>query len=275
MPMPPPDAHTPAASIGPAAAAVLPGARAEIAADGAGHAHRPSYKRFAPIALLAAGLAAGYALGWHEYLSLAFLAESRDTLKMFVAENRLLSAAAFFSAYVLAVAFSFPAASILTVFGGFLFGWLLGSALVAFGATIGATALFLAARSAFGDVLRSKVGGFAAKLADGFEQNAFTYLLVLRLAPFIPFFVVNIAPALFNVRLKTYVAATFLGILPGVIAYSYLGQGLDSVLVAAQQSGRDASIGDLVTTEISLAFAGLALVAAIAAVVKHVRAHRS
>jgi uncharacterized membrane protein YdjX (TVP38/TMEM64 family) len=234
-----------------------------------------SYRRFAPIALLIAGLGLGYALGLHEYLSLAYLAESRDALKAYVADNRLLSAATFLLAYALAVAFSFPAASVLTIFGGFLFGWLLGSALVAVGATLGATALFLAARSAFGDVLRSKVGGFAARLADGFEEDAFTYLLVLRLAPFIPFFVVNIAPALFDVRLRTYVLATFIGILPGVVAYSYLGQGVDSVLIAAGEAGRDASLGDLVTPQITFAFVGLALVAALGAVVKRLRASRS
>ena len=62
---------------------------------------------------------------------------------------------------------------------------------------------------------------------------------MLRIAPFIPFFVVNIAPALFNVRLKTFVAATLLGILPGAFAYAWLGQGLDSVLIAAKAAGRD------------------------------------
>jgi uncharacterized membrane protein YdjX (TVP38/TMEM64 family) len=101
--------------------------------------------------------------------------------------------------------------------------------------------MFLAARSAFGDFLRDKVGGRVRRLADGFEKDAFSYLLVLRLAPIFPFFVMNIAPALFNVPLRTYVAATFLGILPGTFAYAYLGQGIDSVLVAARQAGTEVS----------------------------------
>lgn len=228
--------------------------------------------RFLPLAIVLFGLAFGYAMGWHQYLSLGFLAESREMLLGFVDENFFLSAAIFLVCYALAVAFSFPAASVLTIFGGFLFGWLVGGILVAFAATAGATALFLAARSAFGDFLKARAGPRVKKLADGFERDAFGYLLVLRLAPVFPFFVINIAPALFNVPLRTFVAATFIGILPGVFAYAYLGQGVDSVLVSAQEAGRDVSIGDLVTPQITLAFLALAVVAAIPTLVRRFRA---
>lgn len=230
--------------------------------------------RYVPAAVVLAGLAFGYLMGWQRYLSLDFLAGSGDTLKAWVATHPVQAPAAFFAAYLLAVAFSFPAAAILTVFGGFLFGWHLGGVLVAFAATAGATLLFLAARSAFGGVLRQRVGGRAARLADGFEADAFGYLLVLRLAPIFPFFVVNIAPALFEVRLRTYVAATFIGILPGTFAYAWLGQGLDSVLEAARMRGDRAQLSDLVTPEITLAFLLLALVAAIPTIVRHVRRRR-
>jgi uncharacterized membrane protein YdjX (TVP38/TMEM64 family) len=231
-------------------------------------------RRFAPLAVIAAGLAFAYAMGWHRYFSLTFLAESREMLLGFVEANYALSVAGFAVVYVLAVAFSVPAASILTIFGGFLFGWLIAGTVVAFAATAGATIVFLAARSAFGDFLRDKVGGVARRLADGFEKDAFSYLLVLRLAPVFPFFVVNIAPALFNVSLRTYVAATFLGILPGTFAYAYLGEGLDSVLVAAHEAGTEISAGDLVTPQITLAFLALAAVAAIPPVLKRFRAAR-
>lgn len=239
----------------------------------AGMAQPPARRlwRFLPAAIVLAGLAIGYALGWHRYLSLEFLAASGDGLKAWVAASPVLAPLAFFLVYVAAVALSFPAATVLTVFAGFLFGWLFAGILVAFAATAGATLLFLAARSAFGDILRKRVSGRAAKLAKGFEEDAFGYLLVLRLAPIFPFFVVNIAPALFDVRLRTYVAATFIGILPGTFAYSWLGQGVDSVLVAAAASGREASLRDLVTPEITIAFLLLALVVAVSTVVRHVR----
>lgn len=238
-------------------------------------AGKTSWTRFLPIVVIVAGLGFGYAMGWHEFLSLEFLADSREMLKATVADNYLLSLAGFLVLYALAVAFSFPAASVLTIFAGFLFGWLVGGILVAFGATAGATAIFLAARSAFGDFLKDRVGGKVARLAEGFEKDAFSYLLVLRLAPVFPFFVINIAPALFNVPLRTYVVATFFGILPGTFAYAYLGEGVDSVLMAAREAGRDISIGDLVTTEITIAFAALATVAAIPTVVKTIRGRRS
>ena len=176
---------------------------------------RSGLYRLLPIGVILAGLALSYAFGLQDYLSLTFLGESRAALKTYVAENYLLSGAAFMAIYIAAVAFSLPAATILTVFGGFLFGWLAGGLMVVIAATIGACILFLAARSAFGGFLRGKVGGRAAALAEGFKKDAFSYLLVLRLAPVFPFFFVNIAPALFDVTLRTFAAATFLGIIPG------------------------------------------------------------
>ena len=228
-------------------------------------------QRSLPIVVLLGGLITGYAFGLHQYLSLSFLAESREALRSYVAANPFLAPAGFAVIYALAVAFSFPAASILTLFAGFLFGWLLGGALVAVAATVGASLVFLAARSALGDFLSRRLGGRVSQMAKGFEKDAFGYLLVLRLAPIFPFWVVNIAPALFNVRLGVYALATFIGILPGTFAYAYLGHGLDSVLSAAAQAGRDVTLGDLVTPQLSIAFAALAVVAAIPLVIKKLR----
>jgi uncharacterized membrane protein YdjX (TVP38/TMEM64 family) len=227
--------------------------------------------RFAPVVVILAGLAFGYAMGWHEFLTLDYLAESRIALKQMVEANRLAAFAIFIAVYILATAFSFPAASFLTITGGFLFGWLPGAAAAIFAATIGAAIVFLAARSAFGDFLRRRIGGRAARLARGFEENAFLFMIVLRVAPVFPFFIMNIVPALFNVRFRTYVAATFLGIIPGGLAYSYLGRGLDSVIVSTSNAGRDIALSDIVTPEILGAFAALAVVAAIPSIVKRLR----
>lgn len=235
---------------------------------------KSQFARFAPLAIILFGLAFGYMMGWHEFLSLDYLVQSRDMLKHMVAAHYLPAVFGFIAVYALATAFSFPAASILTIFAGFLFGWLVGGSAAIVGATIGATAIFIAARTAFGDFLREKVGGKAAKLAKGFEEDAFSYLFVLRLAPIFPFFVMNIAPALFNVPLRTYIIATFLGIIPGGMAYAYLGQGLDSVIVAAAEAGREVTVKDIVTTEIVVAFAALALVAAIPTIVKKIRGNK-
>lgn len=227
--------------------------------------------RFGPVALVVLGLILAYAFGLQDCFSLGFLADRRDDLRAFVDEHYLFSAASFLTIYILAVAISLPAASILTIFGGFLFGWILGGALVAVGATIGSAVVFLATRSAFGGFLRHRVDGIAKKLADGFRKNAFGYLFAIRLAPVFPFFVVNIAAALFDISLGRFVAATFFGILPGTFAYAYLGQGVDSVLVAAKAAGREATVSDLVTRDITLAFLVFAVVAAVPPIVSQLR----
>jgi uncharacterized membrane protein YdjX (TVP38/TMEM64 family) len=228
-------------------------------------------RRFVPLAVVACGLAFAYAMGWQRYFSLGFLAESQEMLTSNVAEHPLLARVGFFVIYAAAVAFSFPAASVLTIFAGFLFGWMQGGLIVAFAATLGATGLFLAARSAFGDSLRSKVGGLAKSMAEGFERDAFSYLLVLRLAPLFPFFVINIVPAICNVPLRAYVAATLLGILPGTFAYAFLGQGVGASLSAARAAGTTVSPADLVTPQLLGAFFALALVALIPVVIKKLR----
>ncbi|MEM5502922.1 TVP38/TMEM64 family protein [Ahrensia kielensis] len=243
----------------------------DVRGDGIAKSKAAAWKRYLPVAVILGGLGLGYAFGLNEYFSLSFLAEQREALSAYVEANYVRALLSFGALYAVATAFSFPAASILTIFGGFLFGWLVGGIVVAISATLGATVLFIAAKTAFGDFLKEKVGGRVKNLADGFEKNAFTYLIVLRIAPILPFFIMNIAPALFNVPLRSYVAGTFIGILPGVFAYAYLGQGVESVLIAAQESGQEASVADLVTTEITLAFAALAIVAVIPTIVKKLR----
>lgn len=230
--------------------------------------------RVVPVLVIAAGLAAGYAFGLDRYLSLHALIERREALSQLVEAHRLAAAAIFFAIYMAAVALSFPAATIMTVIGGFLFGWLLGGALAAAAATLGAAAIFTAARFALRNVLKRRAAPWLARLADGFEHNAFGYLLALRLAPVVPFFIVNIAPAFFEVGLRSYVAATLIGILPGTFAYAWLGAGLDSAIASAARAGREATLADLVTPEITAAFGVLAAIALITAVLRSRRARQ-
>jgi uncharacterized membrane protein YdjX (TVP38/TMEM64 family) len=253
--------------------AAEPAAGRHKEAGAAGMVNR-RWSRLVPAAIVVAGLALLYAFGLQDFLSLGALAEHRDTLRGFVSDNAATAALAYFLAYALAVAVAFPAASVLTVFGGFLFGWLAGGALTVLAATLGATALFLAARTALSSVLRRRAGGGLARFREGFRRDAFSYLLVLRLAPVFPFFLVNIAPAFFDVRLRAFVAATVLGILPGTFAYAYLGSGLDSVLMAAARAGHDLSPADLVTPEITVAFALLAAAAALPILVRRLMRER-
>lgn len=228
--------------------------------------------RFAPLLMIVAGLGTAYALGLHRYVSLDRLAESSDALSAWVAMHPVLAPLAFLLAYATAVAFAFPVASLLTVVGGLLFGWLAGGVMSVIGATVGATVLFLVARSAFGDVLTRRLKGRAARIAAGIDANAFGYVLALRLTPVFPFLMVTMAAALARVRTATFASATFVGILPATFAYAWLGEGVDSVIAAARAAGRETTLRDLLTPEISIAFALLALVAFIPPVLKSLRA---
>lgn len=228
--------------------------------------------RFLPLVFVVLVLAFIYAMGWHNYVTLSRLAESRAVLGAYVAAYPLLAPTLFALLYIAAVAASLPAASLLTVAGGFLFGWILGGALVIVSATVGATLLFLAARTACGDFVKRRLGKRATRVAEGFENGAFGYLLILRLAPIFPFWLVNVVPAVFNVPIRTYIGATALGIAPGTFAFAYLGHGLETALVAAAESGQDLTLGDLVTPQLTLAFAVLAIVVAIPVVIKKLSA---
>lgn len=223
-------------------------------------------RRYLPLAIIAAGLLLAYSLGLHRYLSLEVFLDSREALSRFVSQNTLLASVGYVVGYAVLVAFAFPAAAIFTVASGFLFGWFLGGILTIIGATIGATVIFLAARYAFGDLLRKRAGGAIARFADGFRDDAFAYLLVLRLTPVMPFVAVNVAPAFFDVPLRTYVMATLIGIIPGSMVYAFLGSGINQALVNVGEG--DVALADLLTTEMTIALLGLAAFAILGLVLK-------
>ena len=189
-------------------------------------------KRFGPIALIAAALILALSMGWQKYLSFDVLAQQSGALKTLLANKPLLVIGAFMGIYIFATAIAMPGAIWLTIAGGFLFGPFLGTALSASSATIGATLLFFAAQSALGDGLRSRAGGLVDRLEKGFGENAFSYLLTLRLLPIAPFFGVNLAAAFLKVPLRTFIIATAIGILPGGFVYAWLGNGIEHIIAS-------------------------------------------
>jgi uncharacterized membrane protein YdjX (TVP38/TMEM64 family) len=170
-----------------------------------------------------------FATGLDRVLTFDALRAHRAELAAWVAGHRLLAALMYLAAYTVLVAFSLPLASLATLLGGLLFGAVLGTSLTVIGATLGAIAVFLAARSAFGDILRARADSFLGRLEAGFRRDALSYLLFLRLVPVFPFWLVNIAPAIFKVPLRTYAITTFLGIIPGTAVYCSVGAGLGAV----------------------------------------------
>ena len=192
--------------------------------------------------------------GLGDVLSLQTLRTHRETLATWVSGNAVVASLAYVAAYVVAVAFSLPGAVFLTLTGGFLFGAALGTLLTVTGATIGATLVFLFAKAIFGANALDRFGAPAARLADGIRRNAASYLLVLRLVPLFPFFLVNLVPAFVGVTLPVYVITTFFGIIPGTAVFSLAGAGLGAVL----DQGGALTPGAILTPEILAGLIGLA-----------------
>ncbi len=225
-------------------------------------------KRVVPLVALAAAAAAVFALGLDDYLTFEALRKNRQLLTDFVAGQATLAVVLYLLIYAASTATSLPGGAILTVAGGFLFGPWLGTAYVVVAATVGATAVFLVARSAIGNILRAKAEPALRKMERGFQENALSYLLVLRLIPLFPFWLVNLVPALLGVSLRTYVIGTFLGIIPGVLVFTLAGAGLGSVFDTTESF----SLASVFTPEVITALAGLSVLSLAPVVYKKLRA---
>ncbi len=194
-----------------------------------------SLVRLFPLLLLAAVLVAFFALGLNKYLTLDLLKENREALKTFVHDHEIQAALAFIGAYILVAAFSLPLGAVLSVAGGYLFGSVFGTAWIVIGATIGSTILFLIAKTALGDPLRARFAAQMKPMEDGFKRNAFSYLMLLRLVPLFPFWLVNLAPAFFGVSLVTFVVTTFIGIIPGAFVFASIGNAANVAFEAGDE----------------------------------------
>jgi uncharacterized membrane protein YdjX (TVP38/TMEM64 family) len=192
--------------------------------------------------------------GCDRYLTLDTLGTHHGVLAEFVASHMLAAACIYVSVYVGVVAFSLPGALLLTLTGGFLFGPIVGTALTVLAATTGATLVFLFARTVFGGSSLDRFGPQARNLAENIRENAWSYLLALRLVPLFPFVLVNIIPAFVGVRTLTFLLTTLFGIIPGTTVFSLAGAGLGTAL----ERGETLSPSTILTPEILLALAGLA-----------------
>jgi uncharacterized membrane protein YdjX (TVP38/TMEM64 family) len=244
---------------------------------------RSPWLRLAPLFVLALVLGGALVSGAANYLNLETLLASREALAGMIERNLPLSVALFVLAYAAVVAASIPGASLFTLSGGLLFGGWVGGAAAVTGATAGATLLFLAARTSIGAVLTERAGPKIERLRAGFQKDAVSYLLFLRLVSVFPFWLVNLALAVTGVKLWTFVWTTLVGIIPATFAFALAGAGLGSI---ADQKQREyeaciatkagaCSFGispqDLVTRETLIAITALGIMALIPIVLKRFR----
>lgn len=214
-----------------------------------------------PFYLIVAGLAAAWWFGLFDYLSLETLREQQVALQTFVSENLLLAVAAYIAIYAAATLFMVPGALWITISGGFLFGLVGGSLATIAGATLGASMLFFAAKTSIGRALRQIAKPFVDKVEGEFQKDALSYMFAMRFVPAMPFPVANILPAVLGAKYRDYFITTALGIIPGVIAYTWVGDGLGATFAAGEDPDLASVAWNLMPAAIALLVVSLLPVA--------------
>lgn len=266
------------------------GARDKAVGESPEDAGQPWRRRLQWLLLAGLVLVSGVLLasGAPRYLSPRVLVENYAGFKDFLAAHWWEGLAIYAAGYATMVALSIPGGLVLTIAGGLFFGWLVGGVVTVLAATLGATLLFVLARTTLGQTLARQAGPRISAMREGFRDDAVSYLLFLRLVPVFPFWLVNLAPALLGVGLGTFVATTLVGIAPGTFAFTVIGAGLDSVVaLQAEQlaecraaGGGDCAVSlsfsNLLTPTLFAAFVALGALALLPALAKRlwrVRGH--
>ncbi len=236
------------------------------------HSEKRSLWRHAPLAtILLVAVAGSYALG--DWISFDTLQDNRDALLAFRDANYIGLALAFVATYVVIVAFSLPGAAVASVTGGFLFGLALGTAYNVLAASLGAFAIFWAARLGLGRALEARIEtsqGTLKRLKQGLHDNEISVLFLMRLVPAVPFFVANLLPALVGVRFVNFALTTVLGIIPGAIVFTWIGVGLGEVF----DRGERPDLSLLWEPQVLGPILGLCALAALPIVLKAIRGRK-
>jgi len=206
-------------------------------------------KKLFIVLTLAALLAAYFAFDLGHYVSLAYLKQSQTTFAAAFAQNPVGVIAIFFIIYVAATAVSLPGATILTLAAGALFGQLLGTVIVSFASSLGATLAMLASRYVLRDSVQQRFGAQLAGVNQGLAKDGAFYLFSLRLIPLVPFFVLNLLMGLTTIKTRTYYWVSQLGMLAATLVY----------VNAGTQLARVDSLKDVVSPGLLLSFAALGL----------------
>lgn len=243
--------------------------------------------KYLPLAFLLIGVGIAFVMGLHRTLSFETFLHHQGRVRDLVAQNHTAMLGLYVLIYVAAVTLSLPVSAFLTAIGGYLFGWLLGGAAASLSSTLGATSLFLIARTSLGSPLQKRAESRILALAAGFRRQAFSYLLSLRLMPAIPFWLTNLAAALFGMRLRSYILATWLGMLPICFAFAFAGSGLDEVVARHEEVRQQClavgggncaiafSAGSLLTPDLLIALSALGILALAPAAVRFWQARGS
>ncbi|MCL9683361.1 TVP38/TMEM64 family protein [Legionella maioricensis] len=191
-------------------------------------------RRLWPLLLLAVLFFIFYSFHLNQYLTYSSLKLHHKQLTSWTDSHYIYAVVLFMTIYILCIVASIPVALFLTLTGGLFFGVLWGALYVVISATIGSTLIFLIIKFALSDWMTKRTAQWVKKMRRGFQHDAFAYLLVLRLIPLFPFWVVNIVPALLGIETKIFILATFLGIIPGSLIYAAIGGELNHLFDIGQ-----------------------------------------
>lgn len=181
---------------------------------------------FIPFLFILLAMIGAYAFAYFHPQTLGSIREIHLTLKEFNAHHPIATPLLFMSLYILYAVLMLPGIFILSLVSGFLFPQPFSTLYVIISATIGSSLLFLAARTAFREILARQSNSLIGRLESGFRKNSANYMLFLRLIPLFPFKIVNLAGAFFGVPFSVFVWTTFWGMIPSVFIYTQAGQSL-------------------------------------------------
>ncbi len=186
-------------------------------------------KKLIILLAIIAAVIAFFAFDLGSYLSLDYLKASQEKFASLYAQSPLLVIGGFFAIYVAVTALSFPGAAILTLAAGAIFGLVMGTIIVSFASTIGATLAFLAARFVLGESVQHKFGQRMAEINKGVEKEGAFYLFTLRLVPLVPFFVINLLMGLTKMKTLTFFWVSQVGMFLGTVVFVNAGTQLAQI----------------------------------------------
>ncbi len=198
------------------------------------------------------------------FFTLDALKGNRQALLDYYASHKAVMVAGFMAVYIAQTALSLPGAAILSLSAGAIFGPLMGTVYAVIAATTGATLAFLVTRYLLRDVVLGKLGPRLEGINRELEERGLNYLLVLRLVPVFPFFLINLAAGLTRLPLRTFFIGTLLGIIPGGFVYVNAGASLAAIT----------SLKEVASPRVLGSFALLGLFALVPALYSKVKASR-
>lgn len=190
---------------------------------------KKSQKQYALLLVIALLAYAFFTFDLGSYLTLDYLKSQHEGFTVFYAENQAITITVYFLFYVLVTSLSLPGATIMTLAGGAVFGVVVGTVIVSFASTIGATLAFLVSRFVLRDYVQQKFKDRLRAINKGIEKEGAFYLFTLRLIPLFPFFVINLVMGLTPLRTLKYFIVSQVGMLPGTIVYVNAGDQLAGI----------------------------------------------